>query len=117
MILRRVVWLAYLVLWTAVLVTPQPVHVSQATLPGPARFSVAKSLHIAAYALLCILSAWQRLPMRWRPLLLLSLATHAALTEYIQQYVPERSGTLSDVLLNLLGLYLGVVLAWRWWRE
>jgi len=115
--LRRVVWLVYLLLWTAALVTPQPVHASQATLPEMARFPVAKSLHVAAYALLCVLTGWQRFPVRWRPLLLLALATHAAITEYIQQYVPERSGTLSDVLLNHLGLYLGVLLAWRWWRE
>jgi VanZ family protein len=116
--LRRAVWLAYLVFWTAALVTPQPVQASEATLPEPARWPVGKSLHVGAYALLCVLTAWQRfLAPRWRPLLLLALSAHACLTEVIQLYVPLRSGRWEDVALDHIGLYLGVVLAWRWWRE
>jgi VanZ family protein len=117
MLLRRVVWLVFLMAWTAALVTPQPVHVSQATLPEEARFPVGKTLHVSAYALLCMLTAWQRFPLRWRPLLLIALSAHAGLTELIQRWVPERTGSWDDVALNHVGLYLGVVLAWRWWRE
>jgi VanZ family protein len=116
--LRRGVWLAYLVLWTAALVTPQPAQASAATLPEEARFPAAKTLHVCAYALLCVLTAWQRfLTPRWRPLVLLALSCHAALTEVIQLYVPLRHGSLQDVAIDHVGLYLGVVLAWRWWRE
>jgi VanZ family protein len=114
---RRAVWLAYLVLWTLALVTPQPVRASEATLPPSARFPAAKSLHVAAYAVLCALTGWQRFPPRWRPLALLALSAHAAGTEVVQLYVPNRHGCWEDVALNHVGLYLGVVLAWRWWAE
>jgi VanZ family protein len=116
--LRRLVWLVYVVAWTAALVTPQPVAVAEATLPEDAQFTVGKSLHIAAYGLLCVLTAWQRfLTPRRRPLVLLALSAHAALTEVAQLYVPMRHGCWEDVALNHIGLYLGVAVAWRWWRE
>jgi VanZ family protein len=116
--LRRLVWLVYLVAWTAALVTPQPVEFAQETLPESAQFPVGKTLHVCAYAVLCALTAWQRFfTPRWRPLLLLALSAHAALTEVAQLYIPERHGCWEDVALNHIGLYLGVVLAWRWWRE
>jgi VanZ family protein len=115
--LRRVVWLAYLGLWTLALVTPQPAQASEVTLPPWAQFPTAKSLHVAAYALLCVLTGWQRFAPRWRPLVLLALSAHAAGTEVVQRFVPHRHGCWEDAALNHVGLYLGVVLAWRWWRE
>jgi VanZ family protein len=116
--LRRAVWLVYAVLWTAALTTPWPAEASEAVLPEESQFTVGKSLHVCAYALLCALTGWQRfLTPRWRPLLLLALSAHAALTEVAQLYVPHRHGCWEDVALNHIGLYLGVVLAWRWWRE
>jgi VanZ family protein len=116
--LRRVIWLVYLLLWTAALLTPQPVQASDATLPQEARFPAAKALHVVAYALLCVLTGWQRfLTPRRRPLLLLALSAHACLTEVIQLYVPRRTGRWEDVALDHVGLYLGLVVAWRWWRE
>jgi hypothetical protein len=117
--LRRLVWLAYLLAWTAALVTPQPVRLSQETLPESAQLPVGKSLHVAAYALLCVLTAWQRFPLRWRPLLLLALSAHAAGTELVQWYFESlmRHGCWQDVALDHIGLYLGVIVAWRWWRE
>ena len=116
--LRRVVWFAYLVLWTAALTTPQPAQASAATLPQEAQFPAAKALHVCAYAVLSALTGWQRFgPPRWRPLVLLALSAHACLTEVIQLYVPLRSGRWEDVALDHIGLYLGVVLAWRWWRD
>src|SRR5947208_3570840 len=101
---RRVVWLVYAVLWTTALVTPQPAEASEAALPPDAQFPAAKSLHIAAYALLCALTGWQRFAPRWRPLLLLALSAHAAVTEVIQLYVPHRHGCWEDVALNHVGL-------------
>jgi VanZ family protein len=115
--LRRVVWLVYLFLWTLALVTPQPAEASEAVLPPPAQFPIAKLVHVAAYALLCVLTAWQRFAPRWRPLLLLALSAHAAGTEVAQLYVPHRHGCWQDVALNHVGLYLGVVIGWRWWRD
>jgi VanZ family protein len=115
--LRRVVWLVYVVLWTMALVTPQPAEMSEETLPADAQFPAAKSLHILAYGLLCALTGWQRFAPRWRPLLLLALSAHAAGTEVIQLYVPHRHGCWEDVAINHIGLYLGVVASWRWWRD
>ena len=51
------------------------------------------------------------------PMLLLALSAHACLTEVIQRYVPERHGCWEDAALNHVGLYLGVIVAWRWWSE
>ncbi len=115
--LRRVVWLVYAGLWTVALLTPQPVRASQATLPVEAQQPSAKLLHLAAYTLLCVLTAWQRFPARWRPLWLLILSAHAVGTEVGQLYVPSRHGCWEDAALDHVGLYLGVVLAWRWWRD
>ena len=64
----------------------------EAALPPDARLTAAKSLHVCAYALLCVLTAWQRFAPRWRPLLLLALSAHACLTEVAQRYVPARHG-------------------------
>ena len=114
---RRVVWLVYLVVWTTALVTPQPAQASQATLPAEAQFPVSKLLHVAAYALLCALTGWQSFAPRWRPMLLLALSAHAALTEAVQLYVPHRHGCWEDVAIDHIGLYLGLVAAWRWWRD
>jgi VanZ family protein len=116
-LLRRVVWVVYLAMWTLALVTPQPALASEATLPPSAQFPTAKLLHVAAYALLCVLTGWQRFAPRWRPLLLLALSAHAIGTEVAQRYVPYRHGCWEDAALNHVGLYLGVILAWRWWRE
>jgi VanZ family protein len=115
--LRRVVWLVYWLLWTAALVTPQPARLSDKVLPEGARFPTAKVLHVTAYALLCALTGWQRFAPRWRPLLLLALSAHACATEVVQLYIPLRHGSWQDAALNHVGLYLGVVAAWRWWRE
>ena len=110
-------WLVYLLMWTLALVTSPPTLASEATLPAMARFPVAKVLHVAAYCLLCVLTGWQRFAPRWRPLLLLALSAHAIGTEVAQLYVPHRHGCWEDAALNHVGLYLGVVLAWRCWRE
>ena len=116
--LRRVVWVGYMVLWSLALVTPQPVRASHAVLPEGLQFPAPRCCTWSGYALLCALTGWQRLGTpRWRPLILLALSAHACLTELIQRVVPERHGSWDDVTLNHVGLYLGIALAWRWWRE
>jgi VanZ family protein len=117
--IRRLLWVAwvlFLIAWTFALTTPYPVRASNATLPEESRFTASKALHVVGYASFSLLSSWLRLPGRWRWGLLAFLSLHAGVTEIIQTYVPERHGQWTDVTLNHFGLYLGVLLGWRWWR-
>jgi VanZ family protein len=115
--MRWLVWSACLLALSVALLTPQPAHLAHDLIPSDEeRFTVAKSGHLAAYALLAVLTAGLpvRRPLRW--LLLLLLVSHACLTELLQQFVPSRSGRWQDALIDIAGLGLGVLLSWRWWR-
>lgn len=115
--LRWLIWGVFLVVWTAALLRPEPVEVGREVMADEARFSLGKTLHVTAYAGLAVLSAWQQVSawVRWG--LLAFLSAHAMSTEYFQRFVPPRSGTLLDVGLDHLGLALGVLLSWKWWRS
>jgi len=47
--------------------------------------------------------------------LLAFLSLHAAGTEYLQQFVPGRTGLISDVVIDHIGLLLGLALTWKHW--
>ena len=112
---RWLIWSLCVLVWTAALVTPYPVHAGRAVLPAGSHFPIAKLLHIGAYAFLTVLSAWLgvRDGRRWWLLVFLSL--HGMGTEFVQQWVPERSGSVSDVLIDHVGIALGFALSWPWW--
>ena len=112
---RWILWLVYLVAWSAALLTPFPDVLADATLPAPTHFRAAKTLHVAAYALLTVLTGWLRLPAPYRWYMLLLISAHAFGTEFLQQFVPLRGPSLRDVGLDHLGLLLGVFLSWPWW--
>lgn len=114
--LRWLLWAGFLLLWSAALLTPQPVRAAEAMLAEEARFPASKLLHVAAYAVAALLTAWLPLPPRYRWLLLLALAAHAFATEYLQQFVRARYPSLRDVALDHAGLLLGVLLTWKRWR-
>ncbi len=114
--MRWAVWSAYLLLLSAALLTPHPAHLAHDLFPADdARFAAAKSLHLGTFAFLAVLTGWLRPPPPRRWLLLLVLSLYACGTEFLQQFVPSRSGTWQDVTINHTGLYLGVLLSWRWW--
>jgi VanZ family protein len=114
LIVRGLGWCLCVALWTVALLTLFPVQINQDITPEALRFPVAKCLHVSAYAFLTIYLSW--LPLRrWRWLLLAFLSLHAAGTEFFQQYVPGRTGTFSDVLIDHVGLALGLALTWRHW--
>lgn len=76
---------------------------------------VQKTMHVAVYAVLGFLWIWtlhgmESVPGRYAVALILSIGLGSAL-EWYQTKVPGRYGTLSDVLLNTLGIFAGLVAA------
>ncbi len=114
LIVRGLGWCLCVALWTTALLTTYPVHVGEAVAPSGWYFPAAKCLHISAYAFLTVYLTWMPLG-RWRWLLLAFLSLHAAGTEFGQLFVPDRYGQLSDVLIDHVGLVLGVALTWKRW--
>jgi VanZ family protein len=111
------VWGLLLAVWTVGLLCPIPSSNGTASfIPISLQFSAAKVLHLSAYCLLALLVCW--LPARdgVRAGLWTGLLAHAALTEYGQTFVEGRTGSVSDVALDALGILLGIV-AGLWWQR
>lgn len=108
-------WAVLLLLWTAALLRPEPVQLAGAVLPAPVEFPAAKVLHVTAYAVLAALALLLRPLARYRWLLLALLSLHGMGTEYLQQFVPLRGPSVRDVVLDHVGIGLGVALAWKDW--
>jgi VanZ family protein len=95
------------------LLEPQPVPEALAAhLTGEARFAAAKSLHAGVYCALTLLAVTLPLPNRWRWALAVLLALHGVGTEIGQTYVPGRTGSARDVLIDWSGVAAGVAI-WR----
>jgi VanZ family protein len=114
---RWLIWGVYCALWTTALLLPME---AIEKLPGhkiiaERKLLVAKSLHVIAYAVMTVLSGWLHVSARRRWLLVFLLMGHGTATELIQRDVPGRSGELSDVALDQLGVMLGLLLSWNWW--
>ena len=116
---RWLVWSAFAVCWTAALIAPiRDEHKWLITeWQFDLKFLVAKTLHVGCYALFAMLTGWLRAPQRVRWLLIFILMGHATLTEMIQEHVPGRSGHLHDVAWDHLGIAIGLMLTWKWWRD
>jgi VanZ family protein len=112
---RLLVWLLCLAVWTAALVTTYPAKVHEEILPPELQFPTAKCLHVSVYGLLAGLASCLPLRSRWRWALVAVLSLHAFTTEYVQQYVDLRHGSLRDVGIDHLGIALGLLLTWKWW--
>jgi VanZ family protein len=115
LLVRGFGWCVCVGLWTAALLTITPVEVGDAVIPSGWHFPAAKSLHVCVYAFLTVYLSW--LPLRrGRWFLLAFLSLHAMATEFLQQFVPGRTGTPLDVAIDHAGLLLGLALTWRHWR-
>jgi VanZ family protein len=114
---RVVFWWVAVALWTAALLTSYPAQISQEVLPPAAQFPTAKMLHVVAYAGLAGLIPWLGIPLRWRWALVAFLSLHAAGTEFFQQFVPLRTGSVTDVVIDHAGLLLGLAVTWKGWRR
>jgi VanZ family protein len=118
---RNVRWLvcgSYVVLWTMALLLPlsaiEKLPPTQVLLSH--RVLIAKSLHVAAYALMTILCGWLHVPARFRWLVVFFLMGHATFTEIMQfYYIPGRIGILQDVAIDQVGVTIGLLLTWNWW--
>lgn len=114
LIVRGLGWCLCLTLWTVALLTIYPAQIGQEITPEALRFPAAKCLHVSAYAFLTGYLQWLSLG-RWRWLLLAFLSLHTVGTEFGQLFVPGRHGQFSDVLIDHIGLALGIALTWRYW--
>lgn len=117
---RWSIWLIYVVSWSAALLVPVPVkpRENSALLHPLVLFLFSKSLHVAAYALLAVLSGWLRLRGRACWLMMAFLLFHAAATEFLQWLLPTgRTGCVRDVVLDAVGIGLGMAITWKWWRQ
>ena len=114
---RWLVWTLFCIALTAALVAPvpSPEELPLGELLVSRRVLVAKSVHVVAYAMFAMLSGWLPVALRWRLFLMFFLMLHAVSTEFIQLHLSYRSGTLSDVLWDCLGIAVGFGLSWRWW--
>lgn len=103
-------------LWTWKLVSPVPVpdEISDGLARAGLSFAAAKTLHVLGYALLAGLAATLPVPRHWRRFLILLLVVHGVATEVAQTFVPNRNGSVTDVLIDWVGVALGAAAA-RWW--
>lgn len=107
-------FLALLALWTWKLLEPRPVPEAVTREIGLTfnLFYVAKTLHAGVYAFLTILGTtlWPR--RRWWVVAFMLL--HGVGTEVGQTFVPNRTGKVTDVLIDWAGIGCGVATVW-WW--
>jgi VanZ family protein len=115
--LRVVVWWIAVGLWTAALVTSYPAQLSHDVLAKSMQLPTAKMLHVVAYGGLTALIPWLGLPLGWRWVFLAFLSLHTVGTEYVQIFVPLRTGSATDVLIDHGGILLGVLITWKGWRR
>jgi VanZ family protein len=109
------VWLLSICIWTTALLTTYPVRVKEAVFTPQAGYPASKLLHVGAYAALAAAAAWLLPGSKFRLLPVLFLSLHAFGTEYLQTFTESRTGSLTDVGINHIGIALGLILTfWKW---
>jgi len=100
----RVVWVAYWLLLTVLLLAPDPLAMLGITsIPGSPG---GRMEHLLAFFVLALLACASRPRLSWGMLAGL-LVGYAVLTETLQALVPTRTVELLDYVENLLGLAAG----------
>jgi hypothetical protein len=113
---RWLIWLAYAAAWTTALLVPVPTAPwTLGELHVDFKLVLAKSLHVLAYIIFTILAGWLRMASRLRWLPLFVVMAHGTVTELLQRLTETRSGLLTDVGLDHLGVALGLLVSWKWW--
>ena len=109
--LHLIAFLVLLALWTWKLLEPHPVPDSVTRgLGAEWNLIIAKTLHAGVYAFLTVLGV--TLSPRWKWWLVGFLMLHGIGTEIGQTYVPNRSGKVTDVLIDWGGIGCGLVVWW-----
>jgi VanZ family protein len=115
--LRWALWSVFLVCWTRVLLMQRPADLVPYEPVQEHFFALSKAAHVGGYAALTILTGWLLVPRPMRWVLLAGVSAHGFLTEYLQNFVPGRHPQLSDVGLDHIGIVLGLLCSWPWWRR
>src|SRR5262245_6714712 len=115
--LCRVLWLVGMVVLSWGLLTTEAAQALDAEVPEEAHFGVSKAIHLTAYLTLTLLLAGMDLPRGAFWGLVVFLALHADVTEYLQTFIPSRTGTPRDILIDHIGILLGVALTWWVWSR
>jgi len=107
-----------LVLWLFPDTTPESMLVIHAV--------VRKIAHLTEYALLAILasrafrgSPREGLRARWFLASVVLIVVYALVDEYHQSFVPSRTGSIYDSLIDMTGGFIALVIVWRrdWFRR
>ena len=112
--LRRVhaaVWLTSLVVWTFLLLDPNPIPPQLQPAPDLSYF-LAKSLHVCGYSWCTLLGLWLWRGLTWRIVFAGFMVWHGIATEVIQSYIPTRHGSEKDVAFDTLGIMLACLVTW-----
>lgn len=110
-ILPIALFVFFLGLWTYELMAenPLPEWVSQ-EIPPEWRFWLAKGLHVVAYAFLTVLAYLMPVPRMVFWLVVAGLLLHGIGTEVGQTYTANRQGSFRDVMLDWIGVLLGLLI-------
>jgi VanZ family protein len=115
---RWLLTLAFIVLIVVLSVTPDQGRPDDSIfqwLVANTSTPIQKLMHVAVYAMLALLWMWTLADIESRMarivLTLLCSAGLGAVLEWYQTQVPGRFGSIVDVLLNLAGTLIGIVLA------
>ena len=115
-LIAAVVFVPALALWTWKLLEPNPVPepvLSILSVWDFLPYLAAKTLHAGGFAFLTVL-AWFAVPGRWRWAAVGFLLLHGAGSELLQHVMPfNRTGKLTDVLIDWVGVAVGVLAARR----
>ena len=107
-------WWLVLVLFTYGLLRPDTSEGGSGFLTHSQSFWISKSVHLVAFCFLTLVAALIPISSRHRWLLLGLLVAFAPATECLQTFVEGRHGTITDVVIDLAGVTLGVGLALGW---
>ena len=114
--LHAAAFFTLVVLWTVALLLPVPKESARRVLGGEHEvFLFGKTIHVSVYAFLTVLGGSMTLTRTQRWWILGLLSFHGFATEYFQQFV-NRGASWRDVGLDHIGIVLGLLAGWRWWR-
>jgi VanZ family protein len=80
-------------------------------LAPPATYHIDLYIHFSAYGLLAGLPMFITHSLKWRSFSIVLMIAFGIGVEWVQSFVPGRSGSIDDVVVNLIGIALGTVIA------